>query len=225
MAKQNNGGIAPYRPLELMLNEDLTKFDVQDFIAVWDGFVPKAFCDQLIEYGDRVLDDKTAHSINVDAGDGMNIMKGDQMYGGKHNRLDKSFMLNYHSERWGVQVNQFLKSCAMHYVNYFSQLRNVTLVSSDIKFQRTPPGGGYHLWHYENAATAFAQRELVWMIYLNDVEDGGETEFQFQKRRIKPKAGTVVFFPAGLTHVHRGNMVLGETNKYIVTGWYVKSGS
>ena len=62
------------------------------------------------------------------------------------------------------------------------------------------------------------------MIYLNDIEDGGETEFQYQRRRISPSAGTVVFFPAGLTHVHKGNLVLGEQDKYIVTGWYVKNG-
>lgn len=222
MAKQS-GGLAPYRPLELMINKDLTKMEEDDFVMVWENFVPKAFCDQLIEYGDRVLDDKTGHEVNY-ADDSLNIMKGEQMYNGKHNRFDKSFMLNYHSDKWGTQVNQFLKSCVLHYVSEFSQLRNVRMISTDIKFQRTPPGGGYHLWHYENASVHYAQRELVWMIYLNDIDDGGETEFQYQKRRIKPSTGTVVVFPAGLTHVHRGNMVLGETNKYIVTGWYIKAG-
>ena len=40
-----------------------------------------------------------------------------------------------------------------------------------------------------------AARELVWMIYLNDIEEGGETEFMYQKRRIKPTQGTMVIFP------------------------------
>ena len=63
------------------------------------------------------------------------------------------------------------------------------------------------------------------MIYLNDIDDGGETEFLYQKRRIKPQKGTVVIFPAGMTHVHKGNLVMGEQTKYIVTGWYIKAGS
>ena len=62
------------------------------------------------------------------------------------------------------------------------------------------------------------------MIYLNDIEEGGETEYQYQLRRIKPTTGTVVMFPAGMTHVHKGNLVMGQENKYIVTGWYIKSG-
>jgi len=218
----STNGLAPYRPLELMSDPNLTSSDFEDFIGVWEGFVPKAFCDQLIKYGNDVLDDTIAHSIGTGA---LDIMDGASGYSGKQNRHDRSFMLNYHSTKWATQVNQFLKACAMHYVEEYSQLKKVGLVSNDVKFQRTPPGGGYHLWHYENASSAYSQRELTWMIYLNDIEDGGETEFQYQLRRIKPTTGTVVIFPAGMTHVHKGNLVMGEQNKYIVTGWYIKSGS
>ena len=61
-------------------------------------------------------------------------------------------------------------------------------------------------------------RILTWTLYLNDVNEGGETEFLHQSLRIKPKQGTIVVWPAGFTHIHRGNPPLsGE--KYIVTGW------
>ena len=60
------------------------------------------------------------------------------------------------------------------------------------------------------------------MVYLNDMPDGeAETEFLFQKRRIKPEVGTIVIWPAGMTHVHRGNTVFTK-DKYILTGWYLK---
>ena len=112
----------------------------------------------------------------------------------------------------------------MHYVSEFGQLKNVPLISPDVKMQKTEPAGGYHQWHYENSAASHAQREVTWMIYLNDVppENGGETEFLYQRRRIHPTAGTVVFFPAGMTHVHKGNTLLNG-DKYILTGWYVKT--
>ena len=56
------------------------------------------------------------------------------------------------------------------------------------------------------------------MIYLNDVEEGGETEFLYQKIRIKPKSNMGLIWPGGFTHTHRGNPPLSGT-KYILTGW------
>ena len=60
------------------------------------------------------------------------------------------------------------------------------------------------------------------MIYLNDMPEGeAETEFLYQKKRVGPTRGTVVIWPAGMTHVHRGNPVYTQ-DKYILTGWYYK---
>jgi hypothetical protein len=94
---------------------------------------------------------------------------------------------------------------------------------NNLKIQRTLPLGGYHYWHYENASGQYTYaRELVWMVYLNTMPPNeAETEFLYQKMRIRPTKGTVVFFPAGMTHVHRGLTVYSEP-KYIATGWYYK---
>ena len=222
LGTSSSNDLAPYRPLELMRNENLTKVEFNDFIAVWEKFVPDAFCDQLVEYGNSFINEVNGHTI---AASDVDIMEGSAMYGGNIKRDDTAFLVNYASEKWATQINQFLKACAQHYVSKYSQLKSVPMTSMDIKFQKTEPGGGYHLWHYENASSGFAQRELTWMIYLNDIDDGGETEFLYQKRRIKPQKGTVVIFPAGMTHVHKGNLVMGDRDKYIVTGWYIKAGS
>lgn len=59
---------------------------------------------------------------------------------------------------------------------------------------------------------------MAFIVYLNDVEGGGETEFLYLGRRVSPVQGRLVIFPAGYTHTHRGNPPLsGE--KYILTGW------
>ena len=55
------------------------------------------------------------------------------------------------------------------------------------------------------------------MWYLNDVEEGGETEF-CSGLKIKPKAGTVVIFPASWYIMHRGNKPISN-NKIICNGW------
>ena len=56
---------------------------------------------------------------------------------------------------------------------------------------------------------------FIW--YLNDVEEGGETEF-FGNYRIKPTQGKIVFFPSEWFYPHQGKTPLSN-NKYILTGW------
>ncbi len=94
-----------------------------------------------------------------------------------------------------------------------------------VNLQRYRAGeGGYFHWHSEHyphpgdPQQLALHRVLLWMFYLNDVERGGETEFYYQRRKIKPVRGTMVIAPAGFTHTHRGNMP--ESNdKYILTSW------
>jgi hypothetical protein len=90
--------------------------------------------------------------------------------------------------------------------------------SYSFKMQKTGLREGYHIWHYESGDREMCNRLLTWMLYLNDVEEGGETEFLYQSMRVKPKQGTLLIWPAAFTHTHRGNPPLSN-EKYIVTGW------
>lgn len=85
--------------------------------------------------------------------------------------------------------------------------------------QKTMPHQGYHAWHQETADVGSGARIVTYMLYLNDVEEGGETEFLYQGIRLKPRTGKLVFFPCGFTFPHRGNPIY-KGEKYIVTGWY-----
>lgn len=89
-----------------------------------------------------------------------------------------------------------------------------------IAIQKYAPGGGYKEWHCERSSGKFpnSSRHLVFMTYLNDVTDQGETEFWYQKLKIKPVKGLTVIWPADWTHTHRGVQSLTQ-EKYIVTGW------
>ena len=59
---------------------------------------------------------------------------------------------------------------------------------------------------------------FVVQTYLNDDFEAGETEFLHQHLRVTPKEGSVLIFPAGFTHIHRGNPPIGGT-KYLLTTW------
>jgi len=87
-----------------------------------------------------------------------------------------------------------------------------------LKLQKTEPGQGYHVWHSEAVNKDTRERVLVVMAYLNDVQEGGETEFLYQKKRVKPVRNRIVVWPSGFTHTHRGNPPLSNA-KYVITGW------
>jgi len=93
----------------------------------------------------------------------------------------------------------------------------------DWNIQEYKPGGGYHEWHYEKGGAPSGvvfKRHLVFMTFLNDItEDGGETEWLYQKIKIKPEKGLTVIWPAEWPWTHRGVMCEKQA-KYIATGWY-----
>ena len=86
--------------------------------------------------------------------------------------------------------------------------------------QKYPPGGGFKIWHFENDFSSKLNwhRGLVFMTYLNDVEDGG-TEFLYQNLTIPAKKGLTLIWPAFFTHTHKGQ-ISKTKEKYIVTGWF-----
>ena len=92
-------------------------------------------------------------------------------------------------------------------------------MNPNIKLQKTSPGEGYHLWHCENSGLQNSSRVFFFIMYLNDIEEGGETEFLYQNKRVKPKEGRIILAPSSFTHTHRGNTPL-KGDKYILTGWF-----
>ena len=214
--------VQPIRPLELMEDENITQFEFKDIIGLWPNFMPKARCDKFIEF----FEDIRSQSSLVEHPDPeeMEFMDGTQQFKqGSLGRKDESMLLNYSNQHLNYEANQYLTACVQHYIKKYDQLKMNRFISEDCKMQKTPPGGGYHMWHYENSGFGHHARELVWAIYLNDMPEGeAETEFLYQRRRIKPTAGTVVLWPAGFTHTHKGNTVLTQ-DKYILTGWYIKA--
>ena len=90
------------------------------------------------------------------------------------------------------------------------------------KIHKVKEGQGYHVWHYENdGQPKLNQRLLAWMSYLKVPEEGGETEFLHQSKRIEPVVGRTLIWPAYFTHMHRGNPPL-KGEKYYITGWFEK---
>ena len=94
-------------------------------------------------------------------------------------------------------------------------------VNPIFNLQRYAPGEGFKSWHCDwtisDEVTEPQARVLAWILYANDVPEGG-TEFHWQEHHEPAERGKLVLFPAGLSHIHRGR-VSHEHSKTIATGW------
>ena len=100
---------------------------------------------------------------------------------------------------------------------YDNALAELT-IADGFNIQHYKPDEGYLNWHSERSIHLTHQRALVFMTYLNDVEDGG-TEFYYQKITTPAKKGLTLIWPTEWTHTHKGQ-ISKLKEKYIVTGWY-----
>ena len=86
--------------------------------------------------------------------------------------------------------------------------------------QHYKPGEGFYKWHMEqNGYANTVYRHLVFMTYLNDVENGGTEFYYFPDLKIQARKGLTLIWPAGWTHTHKG-VISNVDEKYIITGWY-----
>ena len=93
-------------------------------------------------------------------------------------------------------------------------------IVENVNIQWYPPNGGFKVYHFErNGKLVSMNRHLVFMTYLNDVTDAGETEFYYQKLKVQPQKGLTLVWPVDWTHTHRG-IPSPSQEKIIITGWY-----
>jgi hypothetical protein len=175
-----------------------------DFIGEYE--IDTGLCDAIINYFEDSRTDKRVGAT----------LKG----------IDKSYKDSTDALLIGDLRGEYIKEldkCIHKYKEQWPNCNNIVnnwTVIENINIQKYDPGQGYRAVHCERSEgkDPACKRFLVFMTYLNDVNDSGETEFVHQERRIKPVKGKTVVWPAEWTHAHRGIVSNSET-KYIVTGW------
>lgn len=192
--------------------------DFDQGVAVWERAMSEELCSECIWFHNE-LKDMGFVSPRHESGYEPTIAVDDSTFYGNYpwNRVDEETSIT--RKELIVAVHNQIFECLKDYqVKY--HLHKQQFYNWDIKSQRTKPAEGYHAWHFESSKER--NRMLAWMIYLNDVEDGGETEFLHLSKRVKPTQGTVMIWPADFYHLHRGNPPL-KGDKYVLTGWFTIS--
>ena len=175
---------------------------IDNFISINDGVISKEDCDFLIstyesESRTRIMPPQSSGRVCE--------------------------TITYSTDResdW--KVNRILlKSFSPYFDKYAEKYKDALclgdkwLFDAGYNLQKYVDGDGYFDLHSEQGLR-YPMRMLAWMVYLNDAKCG--TEFPYQKKKVKAKTGRLVIWPAGWTHLHKGETP-NKGLKYILTGW------
>ena len=193
------------------------EYNLDDFIGVFDGAFDKEYCDSLIDKFE-FLSKMGKTKSRAEFSGSPQLISDNNIYFPMLDMTDTQTMGSNFT--WLQEFNIKMWECYSIYTKKYGTLNSVQRhqLNPDVKIQKTKPSEGYHVWHCENGNLSDASRLILLMFYLNDIEEGGETEFLYQSRRIEPKMGRLVFCPAFFTHTHRGNPPL-KGSKYMMNGW------
>jgi hypothetical protein len=186
----------------------MNRFDIPEDTFIGGWFMPENIIDEINDYFDsmkhKCKPGKAAKEINKDTKDSLDL-------GIDFDDYEPPFL----------EYRKYNQKILENYLKVFKRANdNVSFdIRENINIQHYPVGGGFKIWHHENNGNLQDRnRHLVFMTYLNDVEDGG-TEFLHQKIIVPSKKGLTIIWPAPWTHTHRGQ-VSHTKEKRIITGWY-----
>ena len=187
------------------MKKDDFNFPYESFI---NGFlINKSFCDKLIKH---FKDNKHLANSGV-------FSKSDNQSKLVDTSKKQSLDLVFNDKKLFKELDKHLNTAIEKYQTKYDVVKSLsifTMIEHPL-LMYYDKGWGYKEWHNERPFNK--NRMMVWMLYLNDVEDGG-TEFLYQKLKVPAKKGLLLMWPPDFTHTHRG-IVSQTKEKYILTGW------
>lgn len=165
-------------------------------------------CDEIINFFNENTTEKSEGKI------GLGVDKSTK------DSTDSAIHLSNDSISWVKKYREELIHILREYEKKYFNVTDLGYwgISEQSNIQYYKPNCGFTRFHCERTCYENSERHLVFMTYLNDIKNGGETEFYHQKIKVKPRKGKTLIWPADWTHTHRG-IVAPKEEKYIVTGW------
>jgi hypothetical protein len=219
---------------------------LDDFLEIYDNALTPAQCEHILSRfnaSDKVIRGKTGNGVDTTKKDSFDLTISQHPdWNDVSNQLMMAVQLHLQAymDKYRMLVVGAISPRVVHPVTgapveltidnfdecgkpHLGELMRTIYRAGQINVQKyLQASGGYHHWHSEiypqNASCESLHRALLFQFYLNDVEEGGETEFFYQKRKIEAKQGRLIIAPAGFTHTHKGH-VARSGDKYIATSW------
>lgn len=168
---------------------------LEDFIKVYDNVFPDVYCKELIEWFHQSdptfvdLDQKPRFYESILDDEGVK----------KCIKIIKPYLNTYITE---TNSSEWLN---VNYTFEYARLKKYNKNTED----RFGP-------HVDVTDHPSSKRFLSFLVYLNDVSSGGETNFLHLNKRVKPKRGRMVVFPPLWLYPHEGRPTYSN-DKYILS--------
>ena len=185
-----------------------------DFIYQYDDFIPEEECDELVrsvessyfytnnpQTKQRIRNNKSINLSFVAANykdaphSNESIVKADLM---SHNMVMKA-------HQQFTNDNKLLKA---YMPDYYHKLGGEY-------WYRYYDEKDYYDWHFDGSERT--EHVHSYIVYLNDDFEGGDTLFLTQKKRVKPKKGSVLCFTCDFYSIHKGARVTKGNKKILWT--------
>lgn len=181
----------------------------KDFIVCFEDLFAADFCQQIINSFESDPNKRAGRAYTP----------GDQL---KVNSDKISTDLEISSSKaWASIHDEIYRkvSAALNgYISHAPGLQVAPLQWTGCNIKRYDKGVGEFKWHFDTLHQSTITRQLAFVIYLNSVDEGGETEFHHQQIKAKPRQGNAIIFPTFWTHMHRGCIPISH-DKYIITSF------
>lgn len=207
-----------------------SEYEIEDFILIQDNALPEKVCEAWVEETNRIGLDflrrfkmdavtKPLGFVSPDATDDRDIK--DRIFRSDDMDFPLSANISPMHVPMMTTMQGILQMGTVAYVDKYHALYKLGILTMPyFKYHVVQPTGGYHALHSEwTTQRPDNCRILVWHLSLTTHEKQGEMEFLYQHKRIDPKAGRLIIWPAGFTHYHKGNIMRDEEKHYI-TGWF-----
>jgi hypothetical protein len=197
---------------------------LKDTIGIFDNVISKTNCKRYISRIEEAITNNYATVGKATSGESKDIKSSTD-----YNFLN--FANNKDIQLVELITQTFNYNLSTNYLNKFPNNdkfeHNLTIMGKTkypaFNIQKYDKGvGHYKAWHVEKDCLENSNRAFVFILYLNDVKEGGETEFLIDDKgeyfKVEPKAGRLIIHPASWPYIHRGNTPISN-DKYIVTSW------
>ena len=192
---------------------------INDFVFVKDKAFTDEFCDQIVDHFNLFEE----HGLTVEGHSG----KGLDYDTKRTTDLDILQIPDLEKRYSNVITSKFNDYLIKEYLNKLPSQEHFpgnhlffdSTFYECLNVQRYKQGEGhYNAWHIETGNFQMSRRMFAFILYLTDVNEGGETELLYSGMKIAPKKGRLLIFPSTFPYVHKGHMPL-DNDKYILTTW------
>ena len=201
-------------PMSLPPNEKPASLLLSHYIQVFDNAFPAAFCEQMLQSFNSLARFHKQNGRGVRAGHDASAWT----------ELDISPLTD-------VSFRQIvLANMHKHLALYNAAIAHLAPVPtlaipggdkiSELIIKRYRPNADEAFQLHFDALGAVANRYMVFLWYLNDVIEGGETEFPALNVSVAPRAGRLVMFPPYWMYQHQGKAP-SSGEKYIFSSYFL----